>query len=114
MDCGPTCLRMVAKHFGKEVSLDKLRSLSYLTREGVSLMGISHAAESIGIKTLGTRVDLKTLVDKVPLPCIIPWDGIHFVVLYATDKKNAYIADPAIGKKKITHTDLKQYWSGNR
>ncbi|NDV17431.1 hypothetical protein GO009_15515 [Muricauda sp. TY007] len=58
MDCGPTCLRMVAKHFGKEISLDKLRSESYITREGVSLMGISHAAESIGLKSLGTRIDL--------------------------------------------------------
>ncbi|MBD0849418.1 peptidase domain-containing ABC transporter [Maribacter arenosus] len=113
MDCGPTCLRMVAKHYGKDISLDRLRELSYITREGVSLMGISHAAESIGLKSLGTRVDLFTLLKKVPLPCIIPWEGRHFVVLYKTDKKNAYIADPAKGKVKISHQDLKMQWSGN-
>lgn len=112
MDCGPTCLRMVAKYYGREVSLDKLRSLSYLTREGVSLMGISHAAESIGIKSMGTRVDIQTLIDEAPLPCIIPWDGIHFVVLYRTDKKFAYIADPSDGKKKLDHTELKKHWIG--
>lgn len=112
MDCGPTCLRMVAKHYGKDISLDRLRELSYITREGVSLMGISHAAESIGLKSLGTRVDLPTLLKKVPLPCIIPWEGGHFVVLYRTDKKHAYIADPAKGKVKISHLDLKLLWSG--
>lgn len=113
MDCGPTCLRMVAKHFGKEISLDKLRNESYITREGVSLMGISHAAESIGIKSLGTRIDLPTLSKKVPLPCIIPWNGMHFVVLYKTDKKFAYVADPANGKKKLSHSELKNHWCGN-
>lgn len=114
MDCGPTCLRMVAKHFGKEISLDKLRSESYITREGVSLMGISHAAESIGLKSLGTRIDLPTLLNKVPLPCIIPWNGIHFVVLYKADKKFAYVADPANGKKKLSHTELKKHWCGSK
>ncbi|MGB5821346.1 MAG: peptidase domain-containing ABC transporter [Saonia sp.] len=114
MDCGPTCLRMVAKHYGKEISLDRLRALSYITREGVSLMGISHAAESIGLKSLGTRVDLDMLINKVPLPCIIPWDGIHFVTLYKTDKKYAHIADPAKGKQRIGHDILKQHWSGDQ
>ena len=113
MDCGPTCLRMVVKHYGKDISLHRLRSLSYITREGVSLMGISHAAESIGITSLGTRIDLQTLVNKVPLPCIIPWDGAHFVVLHKTNKKFAYIADPTTGKQKIPYAELKRHWTGN-
>ncbi|WP_424002745.1 peptidase domain-containing ABC transporter [Maribacter sp. IgM3_T14_3] len=110
MDCGPTCLRMVAKHYGKDVALDKLRELSFITREGVSLMGICHAAESIGLKSIGTRVDLSTIVKKVPLPCIIPWGSMHFVVLYKTDKKYAYIADPGMGIIKISHVTLKKEW----
>jgi len=112
MDCGPTCLRMVAKHYGKDIPLDRLRELSYITREGVSLMGISHAAESIGIKSLGTRVDLQTLLKKVPLPCIIPWGDNHFVTLYKSDKKYAYIADPGRGKAKISYEELQQHWGG--
>ncbi|MFS4455519.1 peptidase domain-containing ABC transporter [Maribacter sp. 2304DJ31-5] len=113
MDCGPTCLRMVAKHYGKEITLDRLRELSYITREGVSLMGISHAAETIGLKSLGTRVDMETLIKKVPLPCILPWEGIHFIVLYKTDGKYAYIADPDKGSLKLLHSDLKKYWGDN-
>ncbi|PIB28365.1 hypothetical protein BFP77_00035 [Maribacter sp. 4U21] len=112
MDCGPTCLKMIAKHYGKEIALDKLRELSFITREGVSLMGISHASESVGLKSLGTRVDLDMLVKKAPLPCIIPWGDAHFVVLYRTDKKNAYIADPARGSVKVSHKELKTNWCG--
>lgn len=112
MDCGPTCLKMIAKHYGKNITLDRLRELSYLTREGVSLMGISHAAESIGLKSLGTQVDFNTLVKKVPLPCIIPWQNNHFVVLYKSTKKNAFIADPAKEKITITFDALKENWLG--
>lgn len=112
MDCGPTCLKMIAKHYGKNITLDRLRELSYLTREGVSLMGISHAAESIGLKSLGTQVDFNTLVKKVPLPCIIPWQNNHFVVLYKSTKKNAFIADPAKDKITITFDELKENWLG--
>lgn len=112
-DCGPTCLRMVAKYYGKEFSLDRLRELCYITREGVSLMGISHAAETIGFKTLGTRVDLQTLVTKVPLPCILPWNAQHFVVLYKTTRKWAYIADPGQSKLSISHDELGRSWCNN-
>jgi len=104
---------MVAKYFGKDLSLDRLRELCYITREGVSLMGISHAAETIGFKTLGTRVDLQTLVTKVPLPCILPWNRQHFVVLYKTARKWAYIADPGQGKLSISHDELRRHWCEN-
>ncbi|MEM6813275.1 MAG: peptidase domain-containing ABC transporter [Bacteroidota bacterium] len=114
MDCGPTCLRMVAKHYGKNISLEKLRGLSYLTREGVSLMGISHAAESIGMKSIGAKIDLDTLKNKVPLPCIIPWNGNHFVVLYKTNKTNVHVANPAEGKKQLSYEELKFSWIRNQ
>ena len=66
-DCGPICLRMIAKHYGKEYSLQTLRERSYITREGVSMLGVSEAAESIGFRTIGVRITLKQLQEDTPL-----------------------------------------------
>ena len=66
-DCGPTCLRMIAKHYGKEYSLQTLRERSYITREGVSMLGVSEAVESIGFRTIGVRITLKQLQEDTPL-----------------------------------------------
>ncbi len=87
MDCGPTCLRMIAKYYGKNYSLQTLRSRSFLTREGVSMLGISDAAESIGFRTSGVRITLKQLEEDMPLPCILHWNQNHFVVCYDIRKK---------------------------
>src|SRR5690606_25058916 len=82
-----TCLRMVAKYYGKSYSLQYLRSQSYITREGVSMLGISEAAENIGFRTKGYRLTWEELRDEVPLPCIVHWKQRHFVVVYAIKKK---------------------------
>ncbi|RGE95910.1 cysteine peptidase family C39 domain-containing protein, partial [Phocaeicola massiliensis] len=82
MDCGPTCLRMIARYYGKNYSLQTLRERSFITREGVSMLGISDAAESIGFRTSGVRITLKQLEEDVPLPCILHWNQNHFVVCY--------------------------------
>ncbi|WP_020607411.1 peptidase domain-containing ABC transporter [Spirosoma spitsbergense] len=82
MDCGPTCLKMVAAHYGKEYSMDFLRANAYITRQGVSMLGISEAAEKIGLKTLMVKLTYDQLVREVPLPCILHWNQEHFVVLY--------------------------------
>lgn len=99
MDCGPACLRMIARYYGKSYSLQTLREKSYITREGVSLLGISDAAESIGFHTMGVRVSLEKLKEEVPLPCILHWNQNHFVVCYDIKKKKSgyvyRIADPA-------------------
>jgi ATP-binding cassette subfamily B protein len=71
MDCGPTCLRMVAKYYGRSYTLQTLRERSFITREGVSMLGISEAAESIGLRTTGVKVTLEQLKRDVPLPCIL-------------------------------------------
>ncbi|BFP41836.1 peptidase domain-containing ABC transporter [Flavobacteriaceae bacterium GF1] len=110
MDCGPTCLKMIASFYGKEIALSRLRELCYLNREGVSIMGISHAAESIGFSSIGTRVDLSTLMNKVPLPCIVHWRYSHFVVVYKTSKTHVFIADPEEGKKKMHAKEFKREW----
>lgn len=86
MDCGPTCLKMVAAHYGKDYSLDYLRANSYITRSGVSLLGISDAAERIGFKTLKAKLSYQQLAEEAPLPCILHWNQEHFVVLYDVKK----------------------------
>jgi len=85
-DCGPACLRMLTKHHGKTYSLQRLRELSHITREGVSLLGISDAAESIGFRTMGVRISFEKLTHEVPLPCIVHWKQRHFVVVYDIKK----------------------------
>ncbi|HOU97063.1 MAG TPA: peptidase domain-containing ABC transporter [Bacteroidales bacterium] len=87
MDCGPTCLRMIARFYGKSYSLQYLRSRSFLTKAGVSMLGISEAAESIGFRTRGYRLTWEQLRDEVPLPCIVHWNQRHFVVVYNIEKK---------------------------
>src|SRR5262245_4388034 len=98
MDCGPTCLRMIAKHFGKSYSLETLREKAYIDRQGVSLLGISEAAESIGLRTTAALATYDALIEENPLPAIIHWRHNHFIVLYKIDKKErAYVVDPAHG-----------------
>lgn len=101
MDCGPTCLAMICEYYGKHYSGNYLHDLCFISNEGVSLYGISHAAESIGFHTIGTQLNLPQLRDDMPLPCIIHWNQNHFVVLYKIRKKRNgyvfYIANPAGG-----------------
>jgi len=87
MDCGPSCLRMIAKHYGKSYSLQYLRSGSFITKSGVSMLGISDAAESIGFRTRGYRLTWEQLRDEVPLPCIVHWNQRHFIVVYDIKKR---------------------------
>ena len=82
MDCGPTCLRMIAKHYGKHYSLETLRQHSFITREGISMLGISDAAEYIGFRTSGVMISFEQLVEEAPLPCIVHWNQNHFVTVY--------------------------------
>ncbi|HEY1045118.1 MAG TPA: peptidase domain-containing ABC transporter, partial [Bacteroidia bacterium] len=110
MDCGPTCLRMIAKHYGKEYSLEYLRSRSYITREGVNLLGISDAAEQIGFRTLAVKTDLDKLLKDAPLPCVLHWHQNHFVVLYKVKNKQYHIADPAEGLFKVDETTFLKSW----
>jgi len=110
MDCGPTCLRMIAKHYGKAYSLQNLRDKCYYTREGVSLLGISDAAEAIGFRTMGVKVNFEQLIDEAPMPCIVHWKQVHFVVVYKITKDLVYVADPAHGLVKYKIDEFKKYW----
>ncbi|MFC3560531.1 cysteine peptidase family C39 domain-containing protein [Pedobacter jamesrossensis] len=109
MDCGPTCLRMIAKYYGKHISLQKLRDISGINREGVSLLGISEAAEKIGFRTSAVRLSLEELAE-AELPMILHWDKNHFVVLYKIKRNNYYIADPAKALIAYTQAEFKKHW----
>ena len=111
MDCGPTCLRMVAKYYGKNFSLQRLRDVCGINKEGVSLLGISEGAEKIGFRTTGVRVDLE-LLSEVELPCILHWRQNHFVVLYRIKNDFYYISDPARGLVKYTQAEFLSNWIG--
>lgn len=113
MDCGPTCLRMISKYYGKSLTLQQLRSLSKTTREGSSLLGISEAAEKIGFRTLGIKVTYEKLVDDAPLPCIAHWNQNHFVVIYKIKKDVIYIADPGHGLLKYKKDEFLKSWQSD-
>lgn len=112
MDCGPTCLRMIAKHYGRSVSVAHLRSLAETGREGSTLKGMAHTAETIGFQTLGVRVSLEKLLTDAPLPCVLHWNQNHFVVLYKARKGTYQVADPAHGPLKYSEQELLEHWIG--
>lgn len=121
-DCGPTSLRMIAKHYGKEYSAEMLRQHCYISREGVSMLGISDAAEYIGFRSIGVRITFEQLAKEALLPCILHWNQNHFVVCYEIEKKrkekyNIYISDPASQRLCYTKEEFLKCWlstkSGN-
>ena len=118
MDCGPTCLRMIARYYGRSYSLQTLRERSFITREGVSMLGISDAAESIGLRTLAVRITLEQLKRDVPLPCILHWNQNHFVVCYDIRKTRRgwlyRIADPASRLVDYTEEEFGKCWLSTR
>lgn len=115
-DCGPTCLRMISNYYGKNVELTFLRQKSYISKLGVSLLGISQAAESIGFDTLSVKLDLTRLKsEKDMFPCILHWKQNHFVILKEIKDNQVFIiADPAYGILKLNETEFKQHWSSNK
>jgi ATP-binding cassette, subfamily B, bacterial len=126
MDCGPTCLRMVAKYHGKNYSIQNLREKSQISREGVSLLGIAEAAEAIGMRSMAVRISLETLISEVPLPCVVHWQQNHFVVVWEAKKKTSIfkvspvgedlegviitVADPAKGIITYTYDEFIAGW----
>ena len=88
-DCGPACLMIIAKYYGKYYSLQYLRDLCGITREGVSMLDISYAADKIGLRTLSVEATMADLRDRVVLPAIIHWDNHHFIVVYKVTKNSS-------------------------
>jgi len=111
MDCGPACLRMVAKYYGKIYSLQYLRDKSYVSREGASLLGLREAAVSIGMLAKCVLTSLDYLESEVKLPCIVHWDNNHFVIVHKIKNDHIYIADPAFGKAKYKKEVFLSHWA---
>jgi len=121
MDCGPACLSMIARYYGRSYTLQTLRAKSYITRQGVSMLGISDAAESIGFRTVAVRLSFEQLVSEAPFPCILHWNQNHFVVCYGVKKRkkraapSGYeytmkIADPAGRKYQLNKEAFCKCW----
>jgi ATP-binding cassette, subfamily B, bacterial len=119
-DCGPACLKMIAKFYGKDYHLEFLRERSYISAKGVSLMGLSDAAESIGFHTVGVRISWDQLVNAVPLPCIVHWNNAHFLIVtkirtaskfsFRRDGSQIEIVDPAYGPITYNKEDFLKNW----
>lgn len=109
-DCGPACLKMIAKYYGKHFSFETLRARSFINREGVSLLGISEAAESLGFRTRGIKLSFEQLRQQLILPCIAHWKQQHFVVIRKIHKNKVYVIDPAFGAVIYSKEEFLQCW----
>ncbi len=116
MECGPTCLRIIAKYYGKLIPMNTLRDLTYQTRQGVSLLSLSDAAEKTGFRTQGARLTLDQL-GQIPLPAILHWDQNHFVVLYkiknlkGNSQSKYFVSDPASGLSEYDESEMRKHWA---
>ena len=115
MDCGPACISMVARWHGKRISLETIRKRAYITREGVSFLGMKTAAESMGFKVVGVKIPFAELAAKAPLPCIVHWQQNHFIVVNRISGKRVWVSDPALGRLRMTTDEFLKGWavSGN-
>lgn len=119
-DCGPTCLKIITKHYKKKISLQHLREISETQRAGSSLLGLSNAAEAVGFRSLGIKIHLEKL-HEVPLPCVLHWNKNHYVVLYKVPSSvfpkgrysKYYVSDPAHGLLKYNQEGFLKNWIGN-
>jgi ATP-binding cassette subfamily B protein len=111
-DCGPTCIKIIAKYYGKIINTQQLRILSETTREGSSLLGLSEAVESMGFRSLGFKLSFDKLKE-APLPCIVHWNKNHYIVIYKIKKDIVYISDPAHGLIELTSKEFILQWIGN-
>lgn len=125
MDCGPTCLRMMVKHYGKNISLQTLREKTQIGKEGVNLLGISEAAEAIGFRTSAAKITLSQLMNEAQLPAILHWNQNHFVVLYKVKRSSPlpwrgvrgevfFIADPGRGLVTLNMNEFLSHWISDK
>ena len=132
MDCGPTCLRMVAKYYGRNYSAQELRERTQIGKDGVNMLGIAEAAESIGFRAIAVKVSLDKLLQEAPFPCIVHWSQNHFVVITppSPNKRGVFsplslrgsdrraergrgigVADPARGLITYTREEFEKHWA---
>jgi ATP-binding cassette subfamily B protein len=113
MDCGPTCLRMIANSYGKHYSAESLRRLSGYSKNGVSMWGLSDSAQKIGMRTRAGRLTYRVL-EEAPLPAVLHWNQNHFVVLVSMDDKKCKVADPSTGIITFRKDEFLRYWLSSK
>src|SRR5216110_1669498 len=111
MDCGAASLGMICRHFGRKVSLARIRQLCHTATDGTSLKALCRAAVELGLAARALKVSLRNL-SVMPLPAIVHWEGNHWMVLYDVDTTQVRVADPALGLRKIPRKEFEQKWSG--
>ena len=111
MDCGAACLAMICKHYSIPMTLGKLRELANVTTQGATLESLARAGESLGFITRGVQCTFESLLG-FELPFIVHWEGYHYVIVYGISKRQVWVADPAVGFKKMSIEEFERGWSG--
>ncbi|CAH0295611.1 peptidase domain-containing ABC transporter [Chryseobacterium sp. Bi04] len=109
-DCGLACLQITSKFYGKFFSIQDIRDLSSVSKEGLSLYELGLTAERLGLKSLPVKVEFEKLTDNIPLPCVAHWRNNHYVVIYKITTKSVYISDPRLGRVKYSHREFLEGW----
>ena len=111
MDCGAASLGMICRHFGRKVSLARIRQLCHTATDGTSLKALSRAANELGLAARALKISLRNL-PMMPLPAIVHWEGNHWIVLYDVDEQFVRVADPALGLRKLPRREFEEKWTG--
>lgn len=111
MDCGPSCLRMITSFYGKEYSLQFYRDKCMISNEGVTMLGLSDAAEDMGYRTDAYYIDFKGLLSGIDFPVIVNWGDDHFIIVYKVIKNRIWVADPAVGLLQFSSDEFKAEWN---
>jgi ATP-binding cassette subfamily B protein len=111
MDCGAACLGMICRHFGRKVSLARIRQLCHTATDGTSLKAMSRAATELGLAARASKISLRNL-PLMPLPAIVHWEGNHWIVLYDVDEQFVRVADPARSLLKLPRREFEAKWTG--
>jgi ATP-binding cassette subfamily B protein len=111
MDCGAACLAMLCRHYNIPMTLGKLRELANVTTQGATLDSLARAGESLGFTTRGVQCTYEAMLG-FDLPMIVHWEGYHYVVVYGVSKRQVWMADPAVGFRKMSVEEFERGWSG--
>ena len=111
MDCGAACLAMLCRHYGINITLGKLRELANVTTQGATLDSLARAGEALGFGARGVQCTFDALLG-FELPFIVHWEGYHYVIVYGVAPDKAWVADPAVGFRRMSVEEFERGWSG--
>src|SRR6266566_3720068 len=112
-DCGPTCLKIVSKFYGRNFSREHLRDICGITTDGTTIKSLIAGAEKLGFQTATALINYDLLDKKAPLPCIVYWRNRHFVIVYKIKNDTVYISDPSFGLLKYKKSEFRAAWQNN-